>query len=535
MRNRTRLFSCITLVSLLFPIVVSARPISEIVNPSLQTVSRSNFLTWSFEALSIPKTNANCTLPFTKFPRGLKSVLCAALDQGALDAFPSGNGYTLGKNITHGEAIQVVTALLNKQENANVSAFKDVKTPAEKQAVMNAIALKWMTPIKSNLFGLSRPLTGSEALTLLSAAAPGSSTKMQTITITLPSQQGQSTVPKSDLLEAVWQLINRDYLRKDKIDATEAGYKAIEALVDSLKDPYSNFFRPASASDFQSQIKGELSGIGANIEDIDGVITVVSPLPGSPAEKAGIQAKDQILEANGVSLSGIGVEKAVNHIRGEVGTSVTLKIRRNGTEITFTIVRNLISIPEIQVKWQGDIAVVQLAQFGETTDKQIRTVFANIAKQNPRGIILDLRNNGGGLLTAADAVVSNFVPKGTVVAKVEGKNETTLEKTQDEATIDSGIKLVVLINKGSASASEIVAGALQDHKRATIIGVQSFGKGTVQEVISFRSSEALKLTIAEWLTPLGRKLDNLGVKPDIIVEKDGTRDDQLQRALEILR
>ncbi len=534
MTNRTRLFSCITLVSFLFPMIVSARPISEIVNPSLQTVSRSNFLTWSFETLSIQKTNANCTLPFTRFPRGLKSVLCAALDQGALDAFPSGNGYTLGKTITHGEALQVVTALLNKQENANVSAFKDVKTNAEKQAVMNAIALKWMTPTKSNLFGLSRPLSGSEALTLLSAASTQSTAKTQTITISLPTQ-GQSTVPKSELLEAVWQLINRDFLRNEKIDSTEAGYKAIEALVDSLKDPYSNFFRPASASDFQSQIKGELSGIGANIEDIDGMITVVSPLPGSPAEKAGIQAKDQILEANGTVLSGLGVEKAVTFIRGEIGTSVTLKIRRNGTEITITIVRNLISIPEIQVKWQGDIAVVQLAQFGETTDKQIRTVFANIAKQNPHGIILDLRNNGGGLLTAADAVVSNFVPKGTVVAKVQGKTETTVEKTQDEATIESGIKMVVLINKGSASASEIVAGALQDHKRATIVGVQSFGKGTVQEVISFRSGEALKLTIAEWLTPLGRKLDNLGVKPDIVVEKEGTRDDQLQRALELLR
>lgn len=535
MKNCTRLLRCITAASFLIPALALARPVSEIVNPSLSQVSRSNFITWSFEALNIFKTNGDCELPYTRYPRGMKKTLCTALEEGALGVFPYSKQYPLGKTITHGEAIQVLTALLNTQETANVSAFKDIRTDKERQAVMNAIALKWMTPVKANQFGLNNILSGSEAVSLLSAVLGQSTIKVPTITVTVSGSSDGVRLPKQDLLDTVWHLINRDYLRRDKIDAEEASYKAIEALVDSLKDPYTNFFRPSSASDFQSQIKGEVSGIGANIEDIDGIITVVSPLPGSPAEKAGIQAKDQILEANGVVLSGLGVEKAVTHIRGEVGTTVTLKIRRNNVDLTLQIVRNLISIPEIQVKWQGDIAIVQLAQFGETTEKQIRTVFSNVAKQNPRGIVLDLRNNGGGLLTAADTVVSNFMPIGTVVAKVEGRTETTLEKTQDEPILDSKMKVVVLINKGSASASEIVAGALQDHKRATIVGSQSFGKGTVQEIIGFKSGEALKITIAEWLTPLGRKLDGIGVKPDIIVEKTTERDDQLQRALEILR
>ncbi len=536
MSIRMRFLSCITAASLLIPSFVSARPISEIVNPNAPTISRSTFLSWSFEALSLSKGSGDCTLPFTRFPRGLKATLCEAQSQGALSLFISGKRYTLGSSISRGEALQVVTALLNEQETADVSGFKDVKTDAEKNAVMNAIALKWMTPARSNMFGLHRPLTGAEALTILSAASgkEAASEQIQTITIDL-SGGSQGELPRQDLFNAVWQLLNRDYLRRDKIDGTEAAYKAIEALVDSLKDPYTNFFRPASASDFQSQIKGELSGIGATIEDIDGIITVVSPITGSPAEKAGIQPGDQLLEANGILLTGLGVDKAVTHIRGEVGTSVTLKIRRNNVEISVTVVRNLISIPEIQVKWQGDIGVVQLAQFGETTEKQIRSVFMNIIKQNPRGIILDLRNNGGGLLSAADTVLSNFLPKGTLVAKVQSMTETTQETTLDEPTLDASMKVVVLVNKGSASASEIVAGALQDHKRATIVGVQTFGKGTVQEVIGFRSGEALKITIAEWLTPLGRKLDGVGVKPDIIVDKTGERDDQMQRALEILR
>lgn len=530
-----RFLSCIAIASLLAPSLASARPISEIVSPNAETVSRSSFLSWSFEALSLSKGSGDCTLPFSRFPRGLKATLCEAQSQGALALFLSGKRYTLGASISRGEALQVVTALLNEQETADVSEFKDVRTDSEKNAVMNAVALKWMTPVRSNMFGITRPLTGAEALTLLQAAS-GKSTAAgpETITVNL-SGSSQGELPRQDLFNAVWQLINRDYLRREKINGTEAAYSAIEALVDSLKDPYTNFFRPALASDFQSQIKGELSGIGATIEDINGIITVVSPITGSPAEKAGIQPGDQILEANGTTLTGLGVDKAVTFIRGEIGSSVTLKLRRNNVEITVTIIRNLISIPEIQVKWQGDIAVVQLAQFGETTEKQIRSVFITIAKQNPRGIILDLRNNGGGLLSAADTVVSNFVPKGTLVAKVQSMTETTQETTLDEPTLDASLKVVVLVNKGSASASEIVAGALQDHKRATIVGVQTFGKGTVQEVIGFRSGEALKITIAEWLTPLGRKLDGIGVKPDIITEKTSERDDQMQRALEILR
>ncbi len=534
MTLRTRLLSCTLGVSLLLPSFAFARPINQIVSASSDTVSRADFLSWSMEVLSIEKSKEGCTLSYVRYPRRLKSTLCAAQREGVLDVFGQTKTYPLGKIITRVEALQVLTALLNKQETSDISSFKEVMTPMEKQAVMNAVALKWMQPARANLFGAKRPLRGSEAIALLTAVS--GQDKMQHISISIDvTSSDTGSLPKQELFNAIWQIINRDFLRTEKIDPDELAYKALDAMVSGLGDPYTNFFRPAVASDFQSQIKGDISGIGAQIELKSGALIVVAPLPGSPAEKAGILSGDQIIQADSTVLIGLPLDKAVSYIRGEKGTFVTLKILRGGVSITVRVKRELISIPEIQVRWQGDIAVVQLVQFGETTEKQIRSVFSDISKQNPHGIILDLRNNGGGLLTAADTVVSNFMPKGTVVASVQSKMQTTQEITQDEPIIDSKTKLVVLVNKGSASAAEIVAGALQDHKRATIVGTQTFGKGTVQEVLGFRSGEALKITIAEWLTPLGRKLDAVGVKPDVVVEKTSDRDDQLARALDILR
>lgn len=533
MFTRKSLASFLVAATMLMPAATFAKSVSGIVDTSAETVSRMNFLSWSFLALEIPKEKADCTLPYARVPRGYRQTLCTSQTLGALQIFGTARQYPMNKPITRGEALEVLTALLDKQADEDVSAFTDVTSASQKQAVMNAIAYNWMLPQSNSTFGVKARLTGSEALSLLQSVSGDLPDRVQSITIDVGAGTA-SPLPDEDLLIAIWSLIQRDYLHKDSIDDKEAAYKAIEGMVDSLNDPYTNFFRPASASDFQAQIKGELSGIGAQIEDKDGYITVVAPLSGSPAERAGIVAGDQILEANGVVLKDIGTERAVTYIRGERGTTVELKIRRNGTEFTVKVVRDVITIPEISVKTQGDIAIVQLAQFGETTQKRIRSIMADVQKQNPRGIILDLRNNGGGLLSAADTVMSNFVPKGSVVAQVKSYSQTTEEKTQDDPTVNASTRLVVLVNKGSASASEIVAGALQDLKRATIVGTTTFGKGTVQEVIGFRSGEALKLTIAEWLTPLGRHINGVGVKPDVVVESED-RDEQLRKALDLLR
>ncbi len=519
-------------VVLFAPVSAFARQVSDIVDVSAQTIQRSTFITWSFSALSLPKKDV-CTLPYTRTPKGLVSTLCAAQDKGALTAFGTAKVYPLNKAITRGEAIQVLSALTGLNGDADVSKFSDVKTEAEKRAVRNAVANKWMVPLRATMFGLDKPLTGVEALSLLQAVA-GQSPISQKVTITVNGTPASSSgLPKEQLMKAVWELIERDYLNSDKLTEEEAGYAAAEALVKSLKDPYSVLFRPPDATGFTNQFKGEVSGIGANIESKEGVVTILSPIPGSPAERAGLQPGDQILGADDKDFKGMSLDEAVSYIRGPKGSYVELKVRRSGVDMNVRIQRDTITIPEVKVSWQGNVAIVQLMQFGETTLTKIRPTFVEIQKKNPRGIILDLRNNPGGLLNAADVVVSNFVPKGSVVAHVTSKSQTTDEITQDEPTINADVKVVVLVNNGSASASEIVAGALQDHERATVVGVQTFGKGSVQEVITFRSGELLKLTIAHYFTPDNHAVDGVGITPDVIV--DGEERTQLDRALGLLR
>lgn len=537
MNIKKALASFTVFVILLLPLDAWARPPMEVVDRQAQTIARSAFIGWSLDVLEIPRQTEKCVLPWKRFPKGLTSLLCTADSYGALDPFSNKSGqYTLGQSVTRGEALSILTMLTNARDSADIASFKDVKTERDRQGVMNAVSRKWMLPVRASFFGINRPLTGQEALAVLTSVTGTSpATTPNQVTITIGNQAGLSgSLPKQDLLDAVWQILKRDYLHTDKIDDQEVAYKAAEALVNALGDPYTNFFRPVNAANFSDQLKGELSGIGAQVEDKSGTITIVTPLPGSPAERAGLLPGDQIIEANGHVLQGIGVDQAVQFIRGERGTVVRLKIGRGGQIIEISVIRDMISLPEISVSWQGDIAIVQLMQFGQTTERRIRGVFADIATKNPRGVVLDLRNNGGGLLTAADLVLSNFVPRDSVVAKVKTRTSTEETVTQFEPTLPASVKLAVLINKGSASASEIVAGALQDFKRATIVGTQSFGKGTVQEVLGFPSGEAIKVTIAEWLTPLGRKIDGIGVKPDVMVDTDDLAA-QLRRALDVLR
>jgi carboxyl-terminal processing protease len=518
-----------------------AKSVPQIVDRSLEVVSRATFLQWSLESLSISNKDTSCVQPYKKTPKGMRGAVCVLQNKGGAEGvFGKADIYTLNKKITRAEAVHLLMILTNTADgDTDVSDITDAKNDLEKLIATVAISHRWMLPLRAHFFGFNRVLTGTQAMSLLQAVTdevPAATPK--NISITIGNQSVTSgSLPNQDLLDAVWQLLQRDYLHSEKINRDELAYKIAEEIAQSSGDPYTNFFRPATAKNFNDMIKGELSGIGAQVEDKAGVVIVVSPIPGSPAQKAGLQTGDELLEADGHILTGIGVDQAVQYIRGKRGTSVTLKIRRAGTEIVLTIIRDAISIPEISVTWQGEVAVVQIVQFGETTQKKIRDIMIEIAKKNPKGIILDLRENGGGLLNAAGALLSNFLPQDTVVAQVRTATETSKVLTDElPITIADSVKMVVLVNKGSASASEITAGALQDYKRATIIGTTTFGKGTVQEILDFPNGEALKITVAEWLTPLGRFIQGKGIDPDIRVEQDGTTGDaQLKRALEFLR
>ncbi|MDD4627794.1 MAG: S41 family peptidase [Candidatus Peribacteraceae bacterium] len=543
LRSRIGFLSVTATMLFLIPCSLFAADVADVLKTPDQTfVTRGEFIRAAVKLLGIPE-EAGATLPYRRVPKNLEKVVSAAYARGALATF--GKELFPGQPVNLGQALEVLTVLKGLTADS-AEDYRDLNgaTAGLKRAVQAALDQQWVEPKSSSIFGVKDLLTGKEARILLrkvmgeGGAEDGGTQEDAIPTIRIefksPGSQPAGELPKSQILEALWKIVNDDYLYSDKISQEDAAYRAAEGLVESLNDPYSTFFRPATARNFQTRINGEISGIGAQVEDRAGVLTIVTPLTGSPAEKAGLKPNDEILSVDGVSIVGLPYEEAVDKVRGPKGSPVKLHIRRNGSEFDVSVIRDMIKVPEIDVKWREQIAVVQLMQFGKLTDTDLRSIMQDVAKKKPLGVILDLRNNPGGLLHAADVVVSNFLPVGSPVSIIKSRTGEKTEVTDLPATIDASVPMVVLVNKGSASASEIVAGALQDAGRATVVGEQSFGKGTVQEILEFSDHSSLKLTIAEWLTPKRRKIDGIGVKPDIIVPAS-ERDDQLLKAVDIIK
>jgi carboxyl-terminal processing protease len=506
--------------------------------PAAGNVTRAEFIRAAVEAMEIPANKQNADTPAsTRGTRGFRLSVEVAQSRNALAVF--GDDLQLSRHITRLEAVQVLVALERELKTGVKDPFRDVRDDTvAADAATTVVEKGWIKPMRPKVFGSNRLLTAAEALTLVKYAGdkmPMRPTK-PTIELDLQRSGSQSTnnVPNARILDTVWQIIRSDYLYQDRVKPEEAMQVGIQEMVKNLGDPYSSYLPPKSAQQFQSQIDGQVSGIGAQVEDRGGVLTVVTPLPESPAQKAGLKPNDQILEVDGKSIAGLGFAEAVDKIRGPRGTAVVLTVKRDGQQFKVTVTRDTVKVPEIEIKWQGRIAIVRIMQFGKLTDNDLRGLMEEVQQRKPAGIILDLRNNPGGLLHAAETVMSNFVPKGSTVAIIRSRDGDVVDKTEEEPTIDPAVPLVVLVNEGSASASEIVAGSLQDHDRATILGTKTFGKGTVQEVLEFIDHSSLKLTIAEWFTPKDRKIDGLGVKPDVLVEYEQDRDAQLLRALELL-
>ncbi|MBM3231363.1 S41 family peptidase [Candidatus Peregrinibacteria bacterium] len=541
--SRLLLFVFATVV-VLTPVGAAAKDISALLPTGDESVvSRGDFLRAAIEALDLGKSSYNSTseLPYRRIPKAMEKYVRIAEGKKALDVFKF--DLLLARGITRGEALQVLVKLTGSQSSRSVS-FSDV-TPgsAEELAVKVAVEKGWMEPLKPDLFGVRRVLTSKETLLLLRKVS-GQRTEREgatvnestpTIKIDFKSSQRIGNLPKTQILEAIWKIIQEDFLHQDKVNPDEAAWKAAEGLVQSLGDKYSTFMKPANAQNFQSQIQGEVSGIGAQVEFVNEILTIVTPIVGSPAEAAGLLPGDQIIKVDGTPLAGLDFGEAVDKVRGPRGSTATLTIRRNGTELTVKVTRDVVKVPEDIITWQGDVLIVKIAQFGKITESELRPILAQANAKKPKGIVLDLRNNPGGLLDAATIVMSAFVPKGSDVAVIRANKSERKETTAFEPVIDPGVKMVTIVNEGSASASEIVAGALQDHKRSTVIGSKSFGKGTVQQVVQFVDQSNLKLTIAEWLTPQKRKIDGAGIMPDIAVKEEEGRDAPLLKALELLR
>lgn len=339
-----------------------------------------------------------------------------------------------------------------------------------------------------------------------------------------------------------WNKIEENYVGRDNINREEMVNGAIKGLVESLGDPYSFFMTEKETNTFKEDLEGILEGIGAEIGIKNEVLTIVSPLENSPAQKAGLKAGDKILQINEIITMGMTVEKAVQIIRGPKGTNVTLTISRDGLDEAeeITITRDVINIPatKFEIK-KGNIAHINLYQFNENASSEMKTIQKKIAEANPKGIILDLRNNPGGYLETAVDIASYFIPKGQAVAIEDfGNGDKTIHKAIKNNSLGD-YPLVVLVNEGSASASEILAGALRDNKQTKLVGKQTFGKGSVQQLLNLKENSTLKITIAKWLTPNGLSISETGLTPDVEVELTledfkANKDPQLDKALEML-
>lgn len=362
----------------------------------------------------------------------------------------------------------------------------------------------------------------------------------------------------TDLYDQVWRLINNKFVDQtnnnqdwskwrhkydNQIKTNEDAYVAINTMVASLNDPYTKFLDPKEFAEETSSIKGSLKGIGIQIGVRDGKLMVIAPIEGTPAEKAGLLADDEILEIDGVSTKGITVDKAADKIRGKEGTQVTLLIKRkDNSPQSYTITRAEIEIKSIsqkvpaEIKMPNDFCYIRLSSF---ISRNAASEFGSIltSNRNKKGFIIDLRSNPGGLLTNAIYISDMFLNGGTIVSTVDRDGYKETQRASYNTYTQKPV--VILINKGSASASEIFSGAMKDNHRAVIIGEQSFGKGLVQEINKLPYEAGVNITIQKYLTPNGTDINKKGITPDIVVELTeedvkNKNDVQLKKAIEVL-
>lgn len=344
-------------------------------------------------------------------------------------------------------------------------------------------------------------------------------------------------------LSLFWEVVDilkKDFYKKENLKPKEMLYGAIKGMVKSLDDPYTEFFKPDEAQKFLEDIEGEFGGIGAEIGKEKGKLKIIAPLKDSPAEKVGLKPGDIILAINGSSTLDLSLSEAVKKIRGKIGTKVVLTILREGWEKPkdFEIVRGLIKVPTLDLKFEKingkKIALLSLYTFNPNLSQAFYKKAFEVIFENPEGMILDLRNNTGGYLDVAIEIASWFLEKGKVIVKEvfpDGSENVFRSKREG---IFSDFPLVILVNKGTASAAEILAGALKDHQKAILVGEKTFGKGSVQQVKTLSDGSFLKVTVALWKLPSGKIIEGKGLLPDFEVENEDEKDLQLEKAKEVL-
>lgn len=339
----------------------------------------------------------------------------------------------------------------------------------------------------------------------------------------------------------VWDRLKRDYVDKNKISDEQMFYGSLRGLAESMNDPYTTFMDPEETKEFASDMSGTFEGIGAEVGMRDDIITIIAPLAGMPAEKAGLRAGDRVYAIDGESTLGMSVDEAVKKIRGAKDSEVVLTVIRDDEDkpLDISIIRGVIVVKSVKTEMRPDgIMLIKVSNFNDDTEALFLDAIQEVLLKNPKGLILDLRNNPGGYLNTAISMASAWIPEGPVVVEQFGEGGREEYFASGSAPLQN-FKTVVLINGGSASASEIVAGALRDYKKATLLGQKSYGKGSVQSLRDLSGGSSLKITVAQWLTPGGDYINNKGIDPEIEVEItkediSADRDPQLKKAVDLI-
>lgn len=346
------------------------------------------------------------------------------------------------------------------------------------------------------------------------------------------------------LYSDVVKLLKQNYVHSEKIDDKELFYGALKGLVAALDDPYTSFFNPVAYEEFDRELQGSFDGIGAELGIKDDRLTIIAPIVGSPAEKAGLRAGDIIVAIDKKDTGGISLDEAVSLIRGKADTTVALTIfhdTNGGPSLDIAVKRATITLPTVKLTVTDNaIAIINLYSFNSESESQMIDTVRSLQDTQVRGIILDLRNNPGGFLDKAVNIASAWLKPGDVVVREVYQNaHTSKEYTAIQQIPVPDVQTIILVNRGSASAAEILAGALQDYGKATLVGETTYGKGSVQELKTLTDGSALKVTVSQWLTPKGRYINDEGIAPDVVVEMTAedyaiNYDPQLEKAKELI-
>lgn len=369
----------------------------------------------------------------------------------------------------------------------------------------------------------------------------------QTGTTNIVNKEGAKAVDFAPFWKA-WQLINDKYVptnstTTERISDQARVWGAIEGMTKSLGDPYTVFFPPVQSKSFNEQISGNFEGVGMEVGIRDSILTVIAPLKGTPAYKAGVKSGDKIIKINATNTESLSADQAIALIRGKAGTVVTILVVRDGVKEPFeiSITRAVIDIPTIDTEIKDDVYIIHLYNFSRISPELFRSALRSFIESGKTKLILDLRGNPGGYLDAAIDMASWFLPLGTTVVKEDFRDtkDSQVYTSKGNNVFNDNLKMVVLIDGGSASASEILAGALHENGKAKLVGTQSYGKGSVQELIPLTDDTSIKITVAKWLTPKGTSISHGGLTPDVVIKLDeeafkkGT-DNQINKAIEIL-